>query len=123
MKISELITDKPVIIEGNESLNRLVKLMDETSTECLPVVENGRLIGLVTDKDVLHAVAKGCDLLEMHVSDIMNRDVTCVFEDCPADYASILIEQNGAGHLVVLGNMSIKGVVNGDIAQREIPRI
>lgn len=57
--ISEVMNREVVTIEPEATLRRAAGIMQGRDVGCLPVVEDGRLVGIVTTSDLLTAVAKG----------------------------------------------------------------
>src|SRR3989440_11647848 len=62
MKVSEIMTREPATIGPDATLGEAATLMKQQDCGSIPVVENGRLVGIVTDRDiVIRAVAAGED--------------------------------------------------------------
>jgi CBS domain-containing protein len=55
-KVSDVMTAKPVTITGDETIERAATLMHEKDVSRLPVVTDGKLVGLVSRNDVLRAI-------------------------------------------------------------------
>ena len=58
LKISDFMTANPVIIGKNDDIMEVAKRLETYNVNRLPVVEKGRLIGIVTRNDLIRAVAK-----------------------------------------------------------------
>ena len=61
VKISEVMSSPPIFIEKDESVQKAARTLAERKIGCLPVVEGGKLIGIVTETDVLEHFS-GLDL-------------------------------------------------------------
>ncbi len=61
VKISEVMSSPPIFIEKDESVQKAARTLAERKIGCLPVVEGGKLIGIVTETDVLEYFS-GIDL-------------------------------------------------------------
>ncbi len=61
VKISEVMSSPPIFIEKDESVQKAARTLAERKIGCLPVVEGGKLIGIVTETDVLEYFS-GLDL-------------------------------------------------------------
>ena len=61
VKISEVMSSPPISIEKDESVQKAARTLAERKIGCLPVVEAGKLIGIVTETDVLEYFS-GLDL-------------------------------------------------------------
>jgi CBS domain-containing protein len=82
-------------------LEAAVVFGDEDSST-LPVVDAGKLLGVVTDRDVALGVPVYPDLAARPVSDIMSRDVVEVRPDDPLDEIERLFAEKKIRHLVVI---------------------
>jgi CBS domain-containing protein len=79
MKISEIMTTKPVTVGPRATLGEVATLMRQEDCGSIPVVENGRLVGIVTDRDiVVRAIAAGKDPKSTPVSEVMSADPVTV---------------------------------------------
>lgn len=66
MKVKELMTKNVLSVKKNISIRKLVKLLDEHSITGAPVIdEDGKLIGVVSSKDVIQAIDH---LIRVHIS-------------------------------------------------------
>jgi CBS domain-containing protein len=86
MKVSEVMTAQVASAQPSSTIKAVGKMMSEVDSGAIPVVEDGRIVGLVTDRDiVLRAVAENADL-DAAVSTIMSGEVqTCGEEDTVAE--------------------------------------
>ena len=119
MIVSDAMTAQVVTAKPTDTIKRVASIMKEVDTGAVPVSDNGKVVGLITDRDiVLRVVAEGADL-NGPVSAMMSEDVqTCREDDNLADAAAImgshqlrrLVVLNDGGRLV--GILSL-----GDIAQ------
>jgi CBS domain-containing protein len=81
MKVADLMTPKVHLARPGESLRKVAKRMAADGVGFLPVGENDRLVGTITDRDiVVRAVAEGKDG-NATVADVMTRDVKYCFDD------------------------------------------
>lgn len=123
MKVRELMTKNPKVISKNTSLHEAAKVMDQLDCGFLPVGDNDRLDGVVTDRDiVLRAVAEGKDLNTCTAGEVItNRVLYCFEEDDIQDAARSMREQQ-VYRLVVLNNRDekrLRGIITlGDIARQ-----
>lgn len=84
--VSEMMTRDVRFVAPQESLQRAAQMMDELNVGALPVCDNGRLVGMVTDRDItIRATAAGRSPQEAHVDEVMSTDVRWCFEDQPLD--------------------------------------
>jgi predicted transcriptional regulator len=81
MKVSEVMTAQVAAAQPSSSIKSVGKMMSDVDTGAIPVVEDGRIVGLVTDRDiVLRAVAEDANL-DAAVSTIMTDAVQTIGED------------------------------------------
>jgi CBS-domain-containing membrane protein len=57
--VKEVMTNEPVTIGPDEPLEQAARTMLDAKTGCLPVVENERLVGILTEADFVEAVSRG----------------------------------------------------------------
>ena len=81
MKVSEVMTRDVVVATPKQSICDAAKLMAESDMGALPVGENDRLVGVITDRDIaVRAVAKRLSP-DTPVRDVMSQEVLYCFED------------------------------------------
>jgi CBS domain-containing protein len=82
MKVGELMTQDVEVIRPDDSLQTAAKMMADLDAGILPVGENDRLVGMITDRDItVRAVAKGRAPEKTTVRDAMSEEVRYCFED------------------------------------------
>ncbi len=80
MRVKDLMTSTPSVCRTDQSANEAAHIMWERDCGAVPVVDyEGRLCGIVTDRDIcMAAYFNGLPLGQIAVSDIMSRDLcTC----------------------------------------------
>ena len=89
MKVSEAMTAQVVTATPSTTIAQVARTMAEIESGAVPVVDDGKVVGLITDRDiVLQGVAKG-GALTTPASDVMSGDVqTCKEDDNLADAAA-----------------------------------
>lgn len=82
MTIADMMTRDPVTVAPDDTLRRAAELMDELNVGVLPVVVDGRLIGMLTDRDItVRATAAGLAPDDADVSEAMSGHPRFVYED------------------------------------------
>ncbi|HYD97169.1 MAG TPA: CBS domain-containing protein [Noviherbaspirillum sp.] len=80
--VSEVMTRDIRFVTPHENLQRAAQLMDELNVGALPVCDQDRLVGMVTDRDItVRATAAGRNPQEAHVDEVMSTDVRWCFDD------------------------------------------
>jgi acetoin utilization protein AcuB len=124
------MTKDVITVDVNDSMQDAAKLIRKHKIKRLPVMENGKLVGIVTDRDLKRASASDVTTLEIHellfliseikISDIMTKDPITIPLDYTIDEAAqILLEHKLSGAPVV----DDKGQVAGVITQTDIFRV
>ncbi len=76
--------------------------MRDLDVGCLPVVENEKLIGIITDRDIVcRAIAGDHDLTTTEIRDVMSEDVAFCFYDQVVGDAAQIMQQNKVRRLPV----------------------
>src|ERR1051325_4524963 len=82
MKVSELMTPDVELVQPDDTLHTAAKMMADLDTGALPVGENDKLVGMITDRDItIRAVAEGRDPDQTKVRDAMSEHIRFCFED------------------------------------------
>ena len=103
----------------SQSLTDVARLMKQEDVGSVPVVDGERLIGVVTDRDiVVRGIADGSDPHAIKAGDIASRDVVTVRPDDDLDQALRLMAQHQVRRLPVVDDGHLVGVVaQADVAQ------
>lgn len=85
MKVREAMTRDVRLARPDQSIREIARLMAELDIGAVPVEENDRLVGMITDRDIaVRAVAEGRGP-DTKVSDVMSRDIKYCYEDQSID--------------------------------------
>ena len=85
MLVSECMTREVQIANPEETISEAAKMMADTDAGILPVGENGRLVGMISDRDIaIRAVAEGKGP-NTKIREVMSPEVKYCFEDDDAD--------------------------------------
>jgi CBS domain-containing protein len=117
MKVSEAMTAQVVTAKPGDSIQSVAKIMAQVDTGAVPIFDDGKVVGLVTDRDiVLRVVAEGGDL-NGPISAGMSDDVQdCHPDDTVADAAGKMASHQ-LRRLVVTDAGKLVGILSlGDIA-------
>jgi CBS domain-containing protein len=118
--IKEVMTSNVRACEPRSSVYDAAKLMAKEDVGPIPVVEDGRLVGLVTDRDiVLRVIAEGRDPKSTTVGEIASRDLVTVSPDEDLDDALKLLAERQVRRLPVVDGDRLVGIV----AQADIARL
>jgi len=103
MKVKDLMSVPPITTLKNTSIDDLAGLMYENNIGSVMVVnDKGKLIGIVTERDVIYAVAKGKIGKRFPAYTIMTEDPITISPDAPLFEAAKLMRENKIRHLPVV---------------------
>ena len=117
---------KPVItIDADDSMQNATVLLKERHIRILPVMENGKLVGIISDRDLKRASASDATTLEIHellyllskikVKEIMTKDPITARPDYTLEETSrILLEKKISGVPVVNDEGQVVGIITRD---------
>ena len=120
-QVKDLMTAHAEWVGADTPVRKVAEKMRDKGIGCLPVGENDRLIGMITDRDITcRAVADGLDLSRAKARDVMSKGVTWCFEDQSDVEATKMMENKNIRHLPVLNRAKrIVGMLSfGDLALR-----
>jgi CBS domain-containing protein len=105
-------------VAPSDSVTKAAQAMQEQDVGSLPVVEGERVVGIVTDRDiVVRAVAKGVDPQTLTVGDVASSDLVTVEPDDDLDEALALMARHRVRRLPVVEDGRLVGVVaQADVA-------
>lgn len=120
MQIRDIMTPNPKCVKPGDSIQSAARIMREQDAGAVPVVEDGRLLGMITDRDiVIRSVAEGGDASKP-LKDIITVNVICASPGMTTAEASELMSEHQVRRLPVVENDKLVGIVSiGDIAVKE----
>ena len=122
MRVSEAMTREVRLATPGQSIRDAAKMMAEIDAGALPVGENDRLIGMITDRDIaIRAVAHGKGP-DTPVRDVMSTEkVLYCFDDEDLDHVAKNMSDEQVRRLPVVNREKrLVGIVSlGDLANRE----
>lgn len=116
MKVSEIMSKKVEPIAPHLSLRSAARLMKENNLGSMLVVEEGKLVGIITDRDIsVYAIAMGYGSESTEVRKVMAKEVFTCHADQEIDDAAQIMKQQHIRRLAVLnGDNSISGFLSVD---------
>lgn len=103
MLVKEIMSPKVETVGPDLSVQESARKMRELNVGSLPVWDNSKLIGMVTDRDIsCRAVADGRDPAKTKVREIMTKNITTCFDDQDCADAAKLMEDKHIRRLAVL---------------------
>src|SRR5204863_8110543 len=94
MKVNQLMTKNVSVAELETTLEEIATMMRDEDAGAIPVLEDGKVVGIVTDRDiVLRCIAEGRDPVGTTSDDILSAELTTVRPNDDVDVAAHLMAQ------------------------------
>ncbi len=129
MFVKDWMTKKVFTVTPDDSVSTAARILKEKNIKHLPVVKNGKIKGIISDRDIKEYIpskATSLDVYELHyllaktrVKEIMKKKVITTTPDTPIEEAALTMLEKNIGSLPVLE----KGRLVGIISDRDIFRV
>jgi len=120
MNIRDVMTPNPSSVSPEDSIQNAARIMRDQDTGAVPVVENGRPIGIVTDRDIVVRAVAEDGQLNRPVREIVSGSVISASPDMSTREAADLMSEHQVRRLPVVENERLVGIVSiGDLAVKE----
>jgi CBS domain-containing protein len=120
MNIRDVMTPNPCTVTPNDSIQNAARIMRDNDTGAVPVVENGRAVGIVTDRDIVVRAVAEDGQLNRPVREIVTGSVVAATPDMSTREAAELMSEHQVRRLPVVENDCLVGIVSiGDLAVKE----
>lgn len=118
MKISEIMSKEVISLSVDDTVEHAALLMKDHNIGSIPVNTNEKIVGIVTDRDIiLRGVAEGKDLKMQKVREIMTSNPVVGNENLNVEDAARIMSERQIRRLPIVNNNSLVGIVSlGDIA-------
>jgi CBS domain-containing protein len=128
MTIALVLRNKGSAVEtiaGDATVFDAVHRLGEKRIGALPVLENGRIAGIISERDVIYCLRDhGPEVLEWPVSRVMSSPAITADSQTEVLTALALMTQRRIRHLPVVDNDEIRGIVSiGDLVKHRMERI
>jgi len=130
MLVANWMSKNIITIDENDSMQDAMKLLKAHDIRMLPVMKKGKLVGIVTDRDLKRASASDATSLEIHellylltrvkVKDIMTKKVITVPPDFTVEETALVFQKNKISGAPVVDS---KGKLVGTITQTDLFRV
>ena len=123
MKANTAMTRNVKLVNPDQTIREAAQLMAEIDAGSLPVGENDRLVGMITDRDIaIRAVAEGKSP-DTKVRDVMTQEMLYCFDDQDLDEIARNMAKNQVRRLPVISRAKrLVGILSlGDLARKEEP--
>ena len=113
--VGQLMRPPATTVEPRAHLAAAAYLMKRSGDSVLVVTTDDRTpapLGVITDADITQAVADGCDLDQVRISDRLGRGMVHVAPGTPVDEAARLMLEMGLHHLLVVDDGGLVGIID-----------
>lgn len=127
MFVINRMTKNPMTVTADTKVDEVAYLMKKHNFRRLPVVDDGKLVGFLSDSDLMRVAPSSATTLSRYeinsllakicVRDIMKKDVVSVNVDATIEEAALIMYKNKIGGMPVVSNM---GAVVGVITETDI---
>ena len=121
MKVKECMCKEVACVKPDSKITDVAKLMLNKHVGCIPVCDNNKVVGLVTDRDlILRSLAYEKDIKQTPVSEVMTTKVFNVSPDAEVSEASKIMCDCQIRRVPVVENDVLVGIITvGDLANNE----
>jgi CBS domain-containing protein len=118
MKVRDVMTKEPVVIESNKSVKEAARLLKDKKVSSLLVVKKEEIVGIVTERMIALSVAgEGKDPVKTKISEVMDENLISVPPDMELSRAAFLLEELEIRYLPVVEEGKLVGILSiSDIA-------
>lgn len=117
--VRDVMTTNPACVSERDSVLEVARIMRDQDTGVVPVVDGKKIIGMVTDRDiVVRAIADGKNINDVRVNEVMTKHVRSVNEDSSVDEVLDLMSSAQIRRVPVVNHSNeLVGIVSiGDIS-------
>ncbi|MEG6614998.1 CBS domain-containing protein [Peptococcaceae bacterium 1198_IL3148] len=121
-KLQDIMTANVATISPQQTVAEAAQMMSQYNVGSIPVVQNGKAVGIITDRDItLRVTAKGQDGQNTKVESAMSKNIVTGTPEMDVHQAANLMAQNQIRRLPVVDNGTVAGIVAlGDLAVQNI---
>lgn len=120
MNISDVMTPNPRSVSSKDSIREAARIMRDEDTGVVPIVDEGRAVGVVTDRDIVVRAVAEDGQLNGPVGDIASSNLVCVSPDASTREAEELMSEHQVRRLPVVQGERLVGIVSlGDLAVKD----
>jgi CBS domain-containing protein len=120
MKVTDIMTSNVDTCPTQASLQEVATKMRDLDVGSIPIVDNGKLIGIITDRDIVTRGIAEQKSLDSPVTDILSSDPVTATTDMDVEDAANLMAQHQIRRLPIVEGDKVVGIVSlGDIAVKD----
>ncbi|MDT7875331.1 MAG: CBS domain-containing protein [Sulfolobus sp.] len=116
--VKEYMKANVITVSKDTTMEQVAKIMTEKNIGSVIVVDNGKPVGIITERDIVKGIGKG-KKLDSKAEEIMTSSLITIREDSPITGALALMRQFNIRHLPVVND---KGELTGIISIRDVAK-
>jgi CBS domain-containing protein len=120
MRIADVMTRDLPTVEPRSTVRDAAREMSDRGVRALPVCEGGRLVGIVTDWDLVRALAEETDAGSRTLAEFMSTDLAAAPPDATFAEAAELMADRRVHHLLVRDGDQLAGMLHLDVEWSEL---
>ena len=112
MNAGDIMKQQVVVVGAGDTFADAARVLRQHRISSVVVVEEGRPVGIVTERDVVNAVAEGVDPAATPVADRMTRDLATIEPKTDIADAAALMAERRIRHLPVVHGGELAGIIS-----------
>ncbi len=113
IKIKDVMTVEPFFVKPNQSVLEAAKLMRVVECGVLPVGSDEKVVGIITDRDiVVRVVSEDKNLETTNVQDVMTKKVYSCDENDDIEHAAEIMHDHNVSRLLVMKGKKVSGIIS-----------
>ncbi len=121
MQVKDIMTEAPETVSPGTFIGDVAMMMRDHDIGIVPVVNNGELMGVITDRDItIRVTASGLNPFEVTVQDFLSPNTVTISPKDDVDKARKLMAENQIRRLLVAEGNKLVGILSiGDVATKD----
>ena len=122
--VDEAMTKKPIVASVDDIVMDIAKTMKKYDIGSIPVVENGKLVGLITSEDLIkRIILQKKDPEKTTAKEVMTKNLVTISPDDDLEDAVRIMIDNGIKRLPVVDDDKLVGIITDGDVMRISPKL
>lgn len=123
-KVEDFFTESPISVHADDEVDRAQEIMSSKGIRHLPVTDDGKLVGVLSDRDIKTALGfKGASTKRLKCGDICSNDVYVTHRESPLEVVARELADKHYGSAVVTEKDEIVGIFTTTDACRALATV
>lgn len=111
LPVEEFTTPDPIMVNQETALDEIMMLMAGSGVRHLPVVGEGKIVGIISDRDLrLYSGLSDAEKYQVCAGDIMSPDPLTVSTNTPLEEVAFLMSERKVGSVIVVEEDQLYGI-------------